>query len=312
MAAGAVVTWGLAGPSLATVTSGSARVAVSAFGIAEAVVLASWVLLFVVLIGYLAVVITVRARSQRRALTAIPVRPRAGTPPAGLDALCRVDPNFDEQLLLEAAQTAILLVFAATSTGDDAAIRRVVTDVFWKQPFGRIVEITASDRRRENDQSALDAGHGSGKRRWNIPLDYQPSVPELVAVRLGADHQVSVRISFSQLQALVQPGATDFAAAAAAPNFASAMTSIARSVGARTVAQRGNDVSWLATGGRYDLTFVRPASAGTDPAAALADRTCGTCGATYRSEMAIACAHCASRRPLPWGQWRLAQAVPAL
>jgi hypothetical protein len=45
--------------------------------------------------------------------------------------------------------------------------------------------------------------------------------------------------------------------------------------------------------------------------AVLADRTCVTCGATYRSELATACAHCGTARAVPWGQWRLASADPA-
>ncbi len=35
-------------------------------------------------------------------------------------------------------------------------------------------------------------------------------------------------------------------------------------------------------------------------------RACPACGATYRSELAIECAHCHAERPAPWGQWRLA------
>jgi hypothetical protein len=59
--------------------------------------------------------------------------------------------------------------------------------------------------------------------------------------------------------------------------------------------------------GRYDLDFVRPAGTRTDPGAALASRTCAACGAAYRSEFAVECAHCRAERPVPWGQWRLSQ-----
>jgi hypothetical protein len=48
----------------------------------------------------------------------------------------------------------------------------------------------------------------------------------------------------------------------------------------------------------------------TDPGAALASRTRTTCGATYRSELATACANCKAPRPLPWGEWRLADLTP--
>jgi hypothetical protein len=48
----------------------------------------------------------------------------------------------------------------------------------------------------------------------------------------------------------------------------------------------------------------------TDPDAAVASRTCTTCGATYRSELATTCANCKASRPLPWGEWRLADLTP--
>jgi hypothetical protein len=88
------------------------------------------------------------------------------------------------------------------------------------------------------------------------------------------------------------------------------MIPIGKSVGASTNNPRANEVSWLGAGGRYDLIFVRPGDARTDSSAALADRTCTTCGATYRSELATGCAHCSADRPLPWGRWRLAVATP--
>lgn len=68
--------------------------------------------------------------------------------------------------------------------------------------------------------------------------------------------------------------------------------------------------SWLAWAGQYDLVFIRPAGAQTDPDAAMASRTCTVCGATYRSELAAACANCQAARPLPWGEWRLASLTP--
>ena len=61
-------------------------------------------------------------------------------------------------------------------------------------------------------------------------------------------------------------------------------------------------MSWA---GRYDLDFARQAGARTDPAAALASRTCAACGAAYRSDLAAHCAHCRAERPLAWGEWRL-------
>jgi hypothetical protein len=35
-----------------------------------------------------------------------------------------------------------------------------------------------------------------------------------------------------------------------------------------------------------------------------------TCGATYQSELAIACQHCQAPRALPWGNWRLDETIP--
>ena len=201
-------------------------------------------------------------------------------------------------------------MFAATSTGNSAPIGRLVTESFWQTPFGRLTRMTARDRRRENEQQALDQARGRNRSRWNIPVDYQPSVPELVAVQIGGQHKVSVRVSFDQLQAVMRPGAGALAEGAAATNFASAMVSIGKAVGA-SISQAGtSEVSWLGSGGRYDLVFVRPADARTDASAALADRTCTGCGAPYRSELATACAHCGAERPLPWGRWRLAEATP--
>ncbi len=68
---------------------------------------------------------------------------------------------------------------------------------------------------------------------------------------------------------------------------------------------RVSELSWVSWAGRYDLDFTRPAGARTDPAAALASRTCAACGAAYRSDLAAHCAHCRAERPLAWGEWRL-------
>jgi len=295
--------------------SGPARAGASALAIVEAVIIASWILLIAVSLLMGAIVYTSRSasrrRSQRRPVTFAAAR-RLGREPAGLGQLRQADPNFDEQLLLDAALVATLLVFAATSTGDIRPIRRMVTDSFWDTPFGKLIRTMARDRRRESAEQAKDAGRaGSGRgRRWNIPLDYYPSVPELTSVDLSAQQRVSVRVSFGQLQAIVRPGAAEFAAGAAAPNFAMAMASIGKAVAAEANDRYARQVSWLASGGRYDLSFVRPAGAQTDPSAVLADRSCRTCGATYGSELAISCAHCQAPRALPWGDWRLASALP--
>ncbi|MGO8960657.1 MAG: hypothetical protein ACLQFR_25260 [Streptosporangiaceae bacterium] len=304
--------------NLRLAASGGSHGGLTALGIVELVVIAAWVLLFAVLLRLLAVTISRRGRGQPRRAAAARrsggrsgARPApAGSHPAELAVLRRADPTFDEQLLLDAALTATMLMFAATSAGDDAPIRRLATESFWQTPLGRLTHTTARDRRRENAQSAADQARGRRVSRWNIPLDYQPSVPELVAVSVGPQEKVCVRVSFGQLQAVVRPGTAELAAGAAATNFPSAMISLGKGV-----AVTGNDgktqgASWLAAGGRYDLAFVRPAGSRTEPTAGLADRTCTTCGATHRSELATACAHCGTERPLPWGHWRLAEATP--
>jgi hypothetical protein len=285
----------------AMVTATTAHPGVSPVGIAVVVIVASWIVLLAVLLLYAAVVYQRRGRTQRQARTASlrPAPPRSGRLPAGLVALRREDPDFDEQLLLDAAQTAVLLVFAATTTGDVAPLNRLVTADFWRTPFGKITQLTARDRRR-----------AAGRRQWHLPLEYYPSVPELTNVQAGRHQRIVVRLSFAELQAVVRPGAEDFAAGAAAPNFGAAMMSAGRAAGARTSGSPRDGVSWLASGGHYDLTFIRPPGLRTSPSAALADRTCVTCGATYRAELAVACEHCGTARALPWGDWRLDRAEP--
>ena len=288
------------------------HVGLAIWGVIEGIAVVGWILLFATLLIYMAVLITSRRRGQRRRDAAPRVVTRAATEPPGLDALRRADPDFDEQLLLDAALTATFLMFAATSTGDEAPIRRVVTDSFWETPFGLITRTTARDRRRENAEAEKRAAQGPArKRRWNIPVDYHPSVPELTTVERGRQQRVGVRVSFAQLQAVIQPGAEDFAAGAAATSFTSAMTSIGKTVAAQTTSPRPAAASWVAASGHYELTFVRPADARTEPSAVLADRTCTACGATYQSELATSCAYCQAPRPMPWGQWLLASAEPA-
>jgi hypothetical protein len=93
---------------------------------------------------------------------------------------------------------------------------------------------------------------------------------------------------------------------------ATSLSSLAVSFGA-AVGERLSEAtgpSWLSWEGRYDLAFIRPGGVRTTADAALASRTCTTCGATYRSELATACANCKAPLPLPWGEWRLADLTP--
>jgi hypothetical protein len=283
-----------------------------AFGVIEIIAFVGYGLLFAVLLVYMAVLYASRGAAARRRRAAPRVVPRAGKAPPGLDALRAADPTFDEQLLLDAALTTTLLVFVAMSSGDISPLARLVTDSFWSTPFGEVTRMTARDRRRERAERAKSAsGGGSTRAQWAVPLDYHPSVPELTAIELGHHgQQVTVRVSFGQLQAVIRPNAEQFASAATASSLSSGMVAMGRSVGSQLNDGHSKSVSWMSASGHYDLTFVRPPNARTDPSAALADRTCTTCGATYRSELAIACQHCQAPRALPWGNWRLAQAMP--
>jgi hypothetical protein len=295
----------------------------SAFAFAEVVLFLSWALLFAVLILFYVLVVAGRKRRVTSGPRATGVaraaaapgaglsRSAAGRKPAGLDALNRADPRFDEQLLLDAAQTATMLMFVATATGDEAPISRVVTGSFWQTTHGRVLHTAARDRRTSNDIAAESPG-GSKARQQNVPVDYQASGAELTAVRLGNEQEVCVRVAFGELFAIVRPGAAALAAGATASSLTSGVISMARAIAADASGSQQAAVAWVGADGHYDLTFVRPAGLQTDPAAALADRTCSTCGATYRSELATACEHCATERPMPWGQWRLASAAPAL
>jgi hypothetical protein len=295
----------------------------SAFAFAEVVLFLSWVLFFAVLILFYVLVLAGRKRRVTSGPRATGVataaaapgarlaRSAAGRKPAGLDALNRADPRFDEQLLLDAAQTATMLMFVATATGDEEPISRVVTESFWQTTHGRVLHTAARDRRTSNEIAAESPG-GSKARQQNVPVDYQASAAELTAVRLGNEQEVCVRVAFGELFAIVRPGAAALAAGATASSLTSGFISMAKAIAADASGSQQAAVAWVGADGHYDLTFVRPAGLHTDPAAALADRTCSTCGTTYRSELATACQHCGTERPMPWGQWRLASAVPAL
>jgi hypothetical protein len=293
-----------------TTATGSNSPWLTALSILWVVVVAGWILLFAVLIGLVVILTVARGRSRRRRLKAA-AAPTAAAQDTGvgarMDALRRADPDFDQQLLLEAAQMACLLVFAATSTGDDAPLSQLATEAFWSTPFGRYIRIAARDRRRERARAAKD-GSAATRRSW-VPLDYLASVPELVDVRLGREQRVCVRVFMSELMAIVRPDAAFLANAGATGS----LVSVAASLGSAVVAKMNDapvDVSWVSGTGRFDLTFVRPAGTRTDPSAVLASRTCTVCGATYRSEFAVACSHCGVERPLPWGLWRLAENTP--
>jgi hypothetical protein len=284
------------------------------------VILASWALLLAVLIGLLLLVMTsrivaLRGRQRRAARAAgkgpagiatgaavsIPDGPAAASPGllAGLAEIRRTDPRFDSRLLLDAGQLTCLFMAAAMATGNDAPLRQVAAPPFWKTRFGGYIATLARDARHRHGPQAA----GSGLIR--VPVDYQATVPELIALVGGTRQQAIIRVSFSQLAAVIGAGASNQTAAVSATSMVSLGAAFGRM--ARGTTGGGSvEASFLAWSGRLDLRFTRPGDARTDPGTALAARACANCGATYRAELATSCEHCGAARPVAWGQWRLA------
>jgi hypothetical protein len=292
-----VVGEAIAGPVLA---ASGVRVA---FGVLELVIFASWALLFAVLIGMLMYVTLLRGRRERRRLRTPPVVDQPDPHlPARLAEMRNADPHFDEQLLRDAARMACLVIFAAMATGDEQAIRRLAVPSFWSTVFGRYVKTCARDARVRR---ARGGTNGRAARQARLPVDYQASAPELIDLGPGSPQRARVRVSFSQLMAMIAPGAEGQAAMATATSLSSLAGSFGQAMGERmNNAPAGLD--WLSWDGQYDLAFTRPAGSRTDPSTALASRTCTACGRAYRSELVTACEYCRAERPAPWGQWRLA------
>lgn len=277
-----------------------------AFGIIELAVFASWGLMFAVLIGLLVTVTVMRRRRLDRLATTPPAPSADPRLPALLAELRRSDPHFDPELLLEAAQMVCLVMFAAQTTGDEQVIRHLAAPPFWRTFFGRYVRTQARDARMQR-ATPKDPGRASS-RQARLPVDYQASAPELIGLEFGPQQRACVRVSFYQLRAVVAPGARAQTAMASATSLPALAASFGAAVGERL--SDATAPSWLSWAGQYDLAFIRPGGTRTDPGVALASRTCATCGATYRSELATACANCKAPRPLPWGEWRLADLTP--
>ena len=125
----------------------------------------------------------------------------------------------------------------------------------------------------------------------------------------GAPQSARVRVWFSQLSVVIVAGAEAQTAMASATSLTSLAGSFGQAMRERMDGAPAS-LDWLSWDGQYDLAFTRPTGSRTDPSAALASRTCTTCGRAYRSELATACGYCRAERPLPWGQWRLANVTP--
>jgi hypothetical protein len=276
--------------------------AVTALRVIGAIVVASWVVLFAGLICMLVLVTVLRGRRQRQrggATQATPADPRL---PAQLAEVRAGDPHFDEQLLLGAAQMVCLVMFAAMSTGDDRAIRRLTEPSFWSTFFGRYLLSTTREARLQ--RKTADSFARGSRQQARLPVDYQASAPQLIGLEPGPRQRAAVRVSFSQLRAVLGADAQGQAAMASADSLTSLATSFSGAMRGRMDGIA--ELSWVSWAGQYDLGFSRPAGARTEQGTALASRACAACGATYRSELAIECAHCRAERPVPWGQWRLA------
>ena len=282
--------------------AGAGNAARSAFGVLVVVVIAGWALMFAVLFGLLIYVTVLRGRRQA-AGERRPRRPFPPTRPARRPSRARHDdPHFDEQLLLDASQLICLVMFAAMSTGDEEAIRHLAAPSFWSTIFGRHTRNSARSARLQRLQQ--QGSRAGSRRQARLPMDYQALAPELISVDLR-QQRVRIRVSFSQLHAVVAPGAGGQTAMASAAS----LSSLAVSFGG-VISQRMNNsvpgLSWLSWAGKYDLILTRPPGVLTDPRSAMASRTCSSCGAAYRSELATRCAHCDTERPVAWDAWRLA------
>jgi hypothetical protein len=153
------------GPLL--LAAGTKTVALAVWGIVELILLIGWLAMFAILLGLLVLNILTRGRSQRRraaaGLVATDPPQRVASPP-DLTALRRADPSFDEQLLLDATLTASMLMFAASSTGQDAPIKRLAADSFWQTDVGKLTAVRARDRRREAAEQERDRAVGRPDR----------------------------------------------------------------------------------------------------------------------------------------------------
>jgi hypothetical protein len=276
------------------------------FGILELVVFASWALFFVVGFGLLIYITVLRGRRVRRKQVS-PLPAAAADPnlPAQLARVRAADPHFDAQLLLDASQLISLIIFAAMSTGDESIVRPVVDPSFWSTFYGRYVRSSARSARLLQVQ---ERGRREGQKHARFPVDYQAVAPELISLEFQPQQRACVRVSFSQLRAVVASGAARQTAMASATS----VRSLAVGFGGTMADQMNNTtnrvpgLSWLGWAGKFDMFFIRPAGARTDPRSAISNRTCARCGATYRSELAASCAHCHAERPVAWDTWRLA------
>ena len=147
----------------------------SAFGIAVLVVIAAWALMFAVMFGMLIYLTVLRGRRQRRKRVepgpAVPADPRS--PRRTRAGQARPIRTSIEQLLLDASQLICLILFAAISTGDEEAVRRLAAPSFWSTFFGRYTRNAARSARLQRAQEAAQAGRRAppGAASGRLPGD---------------------------------------------------------------------------------------------------------------------------------------------
>jgi hypothetical protein len=184
---------------------------------------------------------------------------------AAVRDLQSVDPGFDVTAFLDNARVAVGAYAMAHSAEDDRLLRRITTSGYWQTPNGKAIAGAVAEWQRY-------AGDRPGAtNRGRTVLDISWRRPEVRSVALGSQgmDRITVRL------ALVIVGTAGAA--------------------------------WQRTDGvtRFDWEFVRPAGQRTDSAAVLLPRTCGDCGAPYRSDLDDACPFCHAARPDTQAGWRL-------
>lgn len=234
----------------------TAGAAVTALRVIVVIVIAGWILLFAVLIGTLVLMVVLRGRRQREQQRRGAAPSATADPglPARLAEVRAGDPHFDEQLLLGAAQMVCLVLFAAMSTGDERAIRRLADSSFWSTFFGRYLQNAARGARLRRRTAEA---RGRASRQAQLPVDYQASAPELIGLEPGRKQRAVVRVSFSQLRAAVGAGAQGQAAGASAASLTSLATSLGGAMGERM--NGAAELSWVSwAGGTTSGSAARP------------------------------------------------------
>ena len=277
----------------------------SALGIAVLVVIAAWALMFAVMFGLLIYLTVLRGRRQRgKRVEPGPAVPADPNLRAVLEQARQADPYFDEQLLLDASQLICLILFAAISTGDEEAVRRLAAPSFWSTFFGRYTRNAARSARLQRAQEQGRPARlappraASGGLPGNRARADQPRPSPAARVHPG----------------FVQPAARGGGAGSGRPDRGGvgdqpvvARDGVRRRL--RRAAEQFGAGPLVAVLGRK----VRPR---LHPPARCEDRPAGgdrqpdllrAAGRPTGPNSPSACAHCHAERPAAWDTWRLAE-----